>query len=183
MRAMKKINCLFVLAITLFMYNSCVEEDHFGNSSEKKVLSFSLEDQVGNTTIDQDEKTISVTVSASANISSLRPIDITVSTFATIEPDKGTTRDFSVPVIYTVRAEDGTSWDYVVNVKQEGSEPQLDNASFNAWYTTPKGYQEPGNDAGSIWATGNAGTVTLGDPNVTPFSISDADRAAKARDA
>ncbi len=142
-------------------------------------MSFMLEDQVGNSQINQDSRTISVTVSAVANVNSLKAIEITTSTFAKVSPAVGEAQDFTLPVAYAVVAEDGSSVEYTVTVKQEGSEPQLDNASFDTWFTTPKGYQEPGLDANSIWATGNAGTVTLGNPNVTPLAINGSDFAAK----
>lgn len=138
-----------------------------------------LEDQVGNSQINQDSRTISVTVSAVANVNSLKAIEITTSTFAKVSPAVGEAQDFTLPVAYAVVAEDGSSVEYTVTVKQEGSEPQLDNASFDTWFTTPKGYQEPGLDANSIWATGNAGTVTLRNPNVTPLAINGSDFAAK----
>jgi len=43
----------------------------------------------------------------------------------------------------------------------------------------PKGYQEPGADETTIWASGNAGVVTLGDANTTPLEISNGDFAVK----
>lgn len=175
---MKILQWVLLLAVILFI-GSCIKEDHFGNSSEKKILTFTLDNQVGNTQINQDSRTISVTVSAVAKVTSLKAIEITTSTFAKVSPAIGEAQDFTLPVAYTVVAEDGSNAEYTVTVKQEGSEPQLDNASFDAWFTTPKGYQEPGVDANSIWATGNAGTVTLGSPNVTPLAINGIDFAAK----
>jgi hypothetical protein len=169
---------IFSVAIILFSF-SCIQQDHFGVSPEKKILSFTLENQVGNTQINQETRTIAITVSAEAQLTSLKAMEISTSTFAKVNPAIGEAKDFTSPVSYTVVAEDGSDAEYTVTVKQEGSEPQLDNASFDTWFTTPKGYQEPGLDANSIWATGNAGTVTLGNPNVTPLVISGEDRAAK----
>lgn len=165
--------------IIIFFLNSCIKEDHFGKSSEKKILTFALENQVGNTRIDQETQEVNVAVNADADINSLKPLEISISTFAQVNPQTGEAQDFSEPVIYTVIAEDGTTAEYTVTVLQEGSEPQLDNSSFDDWYTTPKGYQEPGLDANSIWATGNAGTVTLGDANVTPLAINGDNNAVK----
>jgi hypothetical protein len=175
---MKTILKIFSVAIILF-FHSCVQEDHFGASTEKKILSFKLENQVGNTQINQETRSIAITVSAEAQLTSLKAVEISASTFAKVSPAIGEAQDFTSPVIYAVIAEDGSAVEYTVTVKQEGSEPQLDNSSFDNWYTTPKGYQEPGLDANSIWATGNAGTVTLGSPNVTPLVINGNDRAAK----
>lgn len=176
---MKKVFNIITILIVLSMISSCIQEDHFGSSPEKKILSFSLQDQVGNTSINLEAHAISITVSANAEITNLKPTEITLSTFAIINPGNGIATDFSVPAIYKVTAEDGSVQEYTINVKQEGSEPQLDNTDFNTWFTTPKGYQEPGADANSIWATGNAGTVTLGNPNVTPLLINGSDQAVK----
>jgi Putative carbohydrate metabolism domain len=175
---MKATSKIFSVAIILFSY-SCIQENHFGESTEKKILSFKLENQVGNTQLNQETRSIVITVSAEAQLTSLKAIEISASTFAKVSPAIGEAQDFTSPVTYTVIAEDGSTAEYTVTVKQEGSEPQLDNTSFDTWYTTPKGYQEPGLDANSIWATGNAGTVTLGSPNVTPLEIIANDRAAK----
>jgi hypothetical protein len=165
--------------IVVLVLNSCIQEDHFGKSSENKILSFLLENQVGNTQIDQQTRTVNIVVNADATLTSLKPVEITTSTFSMVIPEIGEIQDFSTPVVYSIIAEDGTTAAYSVYVKQEGAEPQLDNSTFDIWYTTPKGYQEPGLDASSIWATGNAGTVTLGKPNVTPMVINGEDRAAR----
>jgi len=175
---MKAIFKVLSVAIILFSY-SCIQEDYFGASAEKKILSFTLENQVGNTQLNQATRSIAITVSAEAQLTSLKAVEISASTFTKVSPDIGEANDFTSPVTYTVVAEDGSAAEYTVTVKQEGSEPQLDNSSFDNWYTTPKGYQEPGLDANSIWATGNAGTVTLGSPNITPLEINGNDRAAK----
>jgi hypothetical protein len=157
---------------------SCVTEDHFGSSSEKKILGFTFVGQVGNSQIDQLSREIKLMVGANQNIASLTPDDVVLSTFATIAPDITTAQDYSAPVAYTVTAEDGSTAAYTVLVTQEGTMPQLENTGFDDWYTTPKGYQEPGKDNNSIWASGNAGTTTLGDPNVNPLLINGSDFAA-----
>lgn len=164
---------------TMLLFVGCVNENYFGASAENKILAFTLTSQTGNTNIDQQSKTIRLKVSAAAVLTSLKPNEITLSTFAKIAPSQDIARDFSNPVTYTVTAENGTTESYMVIVEQEGANPQLENSSFDSWYTTPKGYQEPGENVNSIWATGNAGVVTLGSANVTPFTISTNDKAAK----
>jgi len=165
--------------VSFFIFFGCVQEYHFGKSSEKKILSFNLEGQVGNVSIDEDAKLVTVTVAADVDISRLAPTEIVISTFATVTPSPDVRNDFTNPAIYTVTAEDGSIAEYTVEVAQQGSEPQLDNSAFDLWFATPKGYKEPGVDANSIWATGNAGTVTLGSPNVTPLVINGSDQAVK----
>lgn len=168
-----------LLSGLLLILVACVNETHFGPSNEKKILGFNLENQVGNTAIDQENRLIALTVSAEADITNLRANAISLSTFATVAPAVGAAVDFSNVVSYTVTAEDGTSVTYSVDVTQEGSEPQLENGTFDTWFTTPKGYQEPGADANSIWATGNAGAITLGSANVSAFQVNNNDLAAK----
>ena len=170
---------LLFLALFCVVLSNCVSEDYFGNSDQKKILSFILINQVGNTIIEESTGTISVTVAATANIKQLKPQEIVLSTFATISPSSEELLDFSNPVKYTVTAEDGSTKTYTVTVKQEGSEPQLENSSFDDWYMTPKNYYEPGKDANSIWSSGNAGATTLGNANVTPFTINGTNIAAK----
>lgn len=170
---------LLFLALFCVVLSNCVSEDYFGNSDQKKILSFILINQVGNTIIEESSGTISVTVAATANIKQLKPQEIVLSTFATISPSSEELLDFSNPVKYTVTAEDGSTKTYTVTVKQEGSEPQLENSSFDDWYMTPKNYYEPGKDANSIWSSGNAGATTLGNANVTPFTINGTNIAAK----
>ncbi|MGL2993614.1 PCMD domain-containing protein [Flavobacterium sp. TSSA_36] len=170
---------LLFLALICVVLSNCVSEDYFGNSDQKKILSFILINQVGNTIIEESTGTISVTVAATANIKQLKPQEIVLSTFATISPSSEELLDFTNPVKYSVTAEDGSTKTYTVTVKQEGSEPQLENSSFDDWYMTPKNYYEPGKDANSIWSSGNAGATTLGNANVTPFTINGTNIAAK----
>lgn len=167
----------FILALVILTMG-CVKEDHFGPSSEKKILNFTLEGQVGNSQINQELNQITLTIAANADITDLVPSLVTISTFASLSPTIDIARDFSSPLQYIVEAENGSTVAYTIIVTQEGSEPQLENSSFDAWYTTPKGYYEPGADASSIWASGNAGVTTLGTANVNPLLISGIDNAA-----
>lgn len=176
LNTMKKI--VIVLLISL-VYSSCVTEDYFGTSDGKSILAFELEGQVGNAIIEEEEGSIAITIGATANIKQLKPRLVTLSTFAQLSPSSTTTLDFSSPQTYTVTAEDKSTRTYKVIVKQEGSEPQLENSSFDQWYMTPKNYYEPGQNSQSIWSSGNAGVTTLGNANVTPFTLNGSDLAAK----
>jgi hypothetical protein len=103
-----------------------------------------------------------------------------LSTYATLIPGKETYRDFTTPQVYRVQAEDGSEVSYSVIVTKEGANPQLENSTLDAWYTpTGKNYEEPGADASTIWASGNAGVVTINTANVTPVVIAGSDKAAK----
>jgi len=175
---MRKNNLIFLWAVILF--SGCVREDHFGRSSRKQIRYFSLENQSGSTRIIEDSLIIRITVSSTAELNRLRPDSILLSTYATLIPGKETFRDFTTPQVYRVQAEDGSEAAYSVFVTKEGANPQLENASLDAWYTPAgKSYEEPGADASTIWASGNAGVVTINTANVTGVAIAGTDKAAK----
>jgi hypothetical protein len=168
-----------VLALTLIAL-SCVKEDYFGRSALKEIRYFTITQQAGNTEINQDSLLIRIAVAPSANLAQLFADSISLSSYATISPGEGAVQDFSKPVIYTVTAEDGSTASYTVIVSRGSSTPQLDNAGLDDWYTpTGKNYQEPGKDENTIWATSNAGVVTLSTANVNPVVVSGTDRASE----
>jgi len=161
-------------------FSACVKEQQFGASRFKQIFYFSVPSQAGITEIDEDSLIIRIIVDAQADLTQIAPDSIRLSTYATISPATGIAQDFSLPVIYTVRAEDGSTASYKVNITNGAANPQLENSSFDLWYT-PGGvnYLEPGSDQNTIWATGNPGVVTIGAPNVTPLTISGSDLGAQ----
>ena len=98
----------------------------------------------------------------------LTPSEITTSNLSSVSPVAGVSQDFSNPVEYSVTAENGSISVYSVKAIRTGSKPQLDNASFEDWYTeTVSGNQveQPGKDkASTIWGTANRG-LALGGAN------------------
>ncbi|MFC5407120.1 S-layer homology domain-containing protein [Cohnella soli] len=95
-------------------------------NSAKAITSFSLASQTGTATIDATAHTIAIEVVHGTNVSSL------VAAFAlsagatakvgTVDQTSGTTaNDFRSPVTYTVKAENGTTQDWVVTVSEEPS--------------------------------------------------------------
>ncbi|MCU0381930.1 MAG: PCMD domain-containing protein [Chitinophagaceae bacterium] len=175
---MKKVALSLLAAILIAA--SCVKEDYFGKSGLNEILYFTITQQAGNTIIDQDSLIIRIPVAPSANLAQLSADSISLSSYASISPGVGDVQDFSQPVTYTVTAENGSAADYTVIVTRGSSTPQLDNGSLDEWYTpSGKNYQEPGKDDNTIWATGNAGVVTLTTPNVSPTVVSGTDRASE----
>ncbi len=91
-------------------------------NNAKQLLSFAFKnednelygDETITATIDEVNKTITATVSYSANAALLTP-SIEVSPDASVSPDIA--QDFSNPVTYTVTAEDGTTVDYQVTLE------------------------------------------------------------------
>jgi Putative carbohydrate metabolism domain len=177
---MKPIHYLFLSVAATVVTFGCVKEDHFGRSNLKKVVYYTLAGQVGNTQIVQDSLLIRISVAAQSDLTTLYADSIALSSYATATPGVGEILDFSQPVDLTVTAEDGSTTVYQVLVSRQSANPQLENASFDAWYVPEgKNYQEPGSDASTIWSTGNAGVVTLGSANVTPINITGNDNAAQ----
>lgn len=167
---------LFLIGVLLA---GCSTEDHFGQLSDKEILEFQLEEQVGNTKI-TDDTIINVTVPEDVylfNLTNLSASSIKVSDFATVSPKVGEKQDFSQPVAYTVTAEDGTTKVYYVTVHRggDGSDLQLPNSSFELWHDAEHGetkYIDIGLDKDSkTWATGNQGAafaIGLGADAVLP---------------
>ena len=85
-------------------------------SSETDILSFVIEGQVGVTTIDTDNHTVTLTMPFVTDLSTLVP-DFELSVGAESTPATGQVVDLSTPVIYTITAEDGTTQqDWTVTV-------------------------------------------------------------------
>ena len=173
---------IILVSILIASLAACVKEDHFGKTPLKQILYFAIEGQAGNARIVEDSLLIYVKVSSAVDIKALTLDSVKLSTFAKLSPDPKRPQDFSTPFTYTVTAEDGTTAVYTVSVQQEGNQPQLENSAFDDWYTpSGKSYQQPGADAGSIWASANDGVTTTGanNFNTTPLLISGIDYAAQ----
>jgi hypothetical protein len=104
-------------------------------SDEKDILSFSLTEQTGPSTINATDHTVAIEVTQGTNVTALAPV-ISVSDRATIDPASGTARDFTSAVTYTVTAEDGSTQDWTVTVSvavgiQDVNSSTLTVYSFN----------------------------------------------------
>lgn len=162
-----------VLVLCVAFLWSCVSEDHFGKSAKALIHAFEIEEQIGTATIDNEALTVTISVSEEQTDLKLAPTIIAISNFAQVTPRINEEQDFSTPVIYTVTAENGETNTYTVTVERSGPDTQLDNASFEDWYTATslgKSFEQPGSSkAATIWDTANAGLVLGGaDPNTKP---------------
>lgn len=90
--------------------NNNSKSDDIAPSSEKEITEFVLADVSG--TIGDEDIAVVLPFGTST---SLKPT-ITVSDKATVSPGSLEEQDFSVPVIYTVTAEDGSTKGYIVTV-------------------------------------------------------------------
>ncbi len=124
-------------------------------STEKQITEFRLAglnpDVLG--AIDQITGNITLTVPFGTNLKTLVPT-IKLSTLATVSPLSGVNQDFTNPVTYTVKAEDGTTKVYKVFISIPGEDLQTlfvgnDNGDFYA--INPK----TGNQQWSVNVDGN----------------------------
>lgn len=127
-------------------------------SSEKQLLTFVFNDfsPAIAGVIDQNTKTISATVPADADLTTLVPT-ITISAKASITPASGISQNFTNPVNYTITAEDGTTAIYTVTVTQSVYNPETLNGTMSANRTLTN--QTDGIDYiidGQLYIDGNA---------------------------
>lgn len=102
-----------LIAAMLFM-NACdVEQEPYiqGAEDEKLILTFRVDSVYG--IIDEDQSLVRLNFPAGTDVTHLKPT-ITISNYATIEPESGVAQDFTNPVYYTVTAYNGTTARYMV---------------------------------------------------------------------
>jgi len=88
-------------------------------SNETKIVSFTVNGQVGNTVIDTANYTVTAEVEYLTDLTALTP-EIEISSYAKIAPLSGVTQDFTYPVVYTVTAEDGTTiQEWIITIFEE----------------------------------------------------------------
>lgn len=98
-----------------------VTAEIFNAQSEKKILSFQVEDPATEGVINETVKTVTLTFPSGTDVTNLVPI-IEVSVGAKIDPASGVVQDFSQPVTYTVTAQDGSTTTYTVTAIVLGDE-------------------------------------------------------------
>jgi Leucine-rich repeat (LRR) protein len=120
---------LTIVVLAFILLNSCSNDNNDPTpeeqvevpalSNEKQILSFQLglttdlcSGEISNT-INETEKTITITVTANTPITSVIP-DMELSAGAFVSPNSA--QDFNQPVSYLVTAEDNTTAEYTVNV-------------------------------------------------------------------
>lgn len=118
-----------VLAV-VFGMNACdVEKEPYiqGADDEKAILKFEVNDVIG--TVDESSKIVVLDFPAGTDVSHLTPT-ITISTYATIEPESGVPQDFTNPVYYTVTAMNGTTAQYMVEAVVHDADNEKSIRSF-----------------------------------------------------
>jgi hypothetical protein len=169
-----------LVVLTTFAFTACIKEDHFGKSSYREIIRFSLPMQLGSTVINQDSLVVRIAVSQELDITNLVPSEVTISNFATLSPPADMAQDFSEPVKYTVTAEDGALSTYTIYVATDEPKIQVSNSQFQHWHVTNSGYLQPGaNKNDTVWSTGNAGVNTFGFVNASPLNRTAGDTAVR----
>lgn len=176
---MKK-QLLYIGSIFLFvLQQACIPDDKFGFSDFKEIKTFEIPGQAGATTINKVDRTIAVPFAEDAAVTALAPSIIELSNMASVEPRVGQIQDFSMPVIYTVTAEDGSQAFWEVSAIRAEPRPQLTNTDFDLWYDAG-GYLQPGESAGNtIWDTANKALSLVGRFNTSPEDLGGGDLAAR----
>ncbi|MDD4645470.1 MAG: DUF5018 domain-containing protein [Bacteroidales bacterium] len=124
--------CSAFALMLLLVSGGCGKDDP--KSSEKQVLSFGFASTVPTVTaiIDQNLHTITATVPGGSSLTALVPT-ITVSDGATVSPGSGVAQNFTLPVVYTVIAEDGSQATYIATITVDGSgDPETLSGSMSA---------------------------------------------------
>jgi hypothetical protein len=175
---MKKATAGLIL-LSMFAAVSCIKEDFFGLSSFKEITAFELPGQAGVTTINSEERTITVPMSEGADLTSISPSVLEISNLASVSPSIEEAQDFSEPVVYTVSAEDNSQAQWTVSAIAALPNPQLPNSNFDLWYTVSD-YQQPGESAdNTVWGTANRAVSIAGDANANPEDLGGGDFAAR----
>lgn len=118
-----------MLAAMMFM-NACdIEKEPYiqGVEDEKCILTFRVDSVYGS--VDEDSKIVRLDFSAGTDVTHLVPT-ITISNYATIEPESGVAHDFTNPVYYTVTAMNGTTAQYMVEAVVHDAENEKSIVSF-----------------------------------------------------
>lgn len=169
---------MMIAALALFC--ACADDTYFGSSPWNEITAFTVPGQSGATTISKTKDTVHLSVGSGVDRTDLVPEVFEISNFASVTPARDAPQDFTAPVEYVVRAENGSQRVWTVTIDEVGEHPQLDNSGFNAWYQTSAGiigtpieYMEPGeSEETTIWATANFGlTKYKSQPNTTPVDI------------
>ena len=118
-----------LLAARLFM-NACdVEKEPYiqGAEDERFILEFRVDSVYG--TVDEDTKIVRLDFPAGTDVTHLIPT-ITISNYATIEPESGVAQDFTNPVYYTVTSLSGISAQYMVEAIVHDADNEKSILSF-----------------------------------------------------
>ncbi len=116
-----------LLPFLLFFAVSCSKKDEpIAKSSAKSITGFSFNavNPAVSASIDETAKTITANFPIGTDLTQLIPT-ITISSLATITPNTGIVQDFTNPISYTVKAEDGSTSIYTTKITRTKSSSQI----------------------------------------------------------
>ncbi len=135
-------------------------------SAEAEITAFKLNGQIGTETINSTAGTIAINVPLGTSLSSAIPQNVSISAQASINPLASAAQNFTVPVVYTVTAQNGTTKNWTVNVTQIAS-PAKEITAF-VLSSSQIGAATINSAAGTIGIT-MPNTVNI--TNISPTSI------------
>ncbi len=129
------INDPFPLGVTTILWkatdssgnsSTCAQEVNivFNPSTEKEIISFSIQNQIGETIIDKSNFTIKLTMPFGTDVTNLSPI-FEISNEAESLPTSGEIVDFSESAVFQITAEDKSiqEWKVVVVIEEDNTIP------------------------------------------------------------
>lgn len=173
-----------MVVIVALAITGCLEEDHFGYSSDALITEFRVFSQIGDATIDVENKTIVVEMLGSILASRATIKKMALSSFAMSDEGVGSVLNLDSIATIQVIAEDGTEAIWSIESTIRTSHPQIRNSNFNDWYQTSSGYFEPALSEtiqllSPIWSTNNGASSSIGITTVIPFEILSNNYAAR----
>ncbi|TSE10131.1 BspA family leucine-rich repeat surface protein [Aquimarina algiphila] len=109
----------FLVALLLVVITSCSKDDEpVVKSKLKELTSFVIKDIEA--TVDEQLKTVAITLPVGTTVTALKAT-AEISEKASISPDPTAALDYSKPVVFEVKAEDGTTQEYTVTVTLEAA--------------------------------------------------------------
>lgn len=110
-------------------FNECTQTITVNNgaSSNNSITVFSIEGQIGETSIDIENNTVMLIMPFGTNVEALTPV-LELPDNATVSPASEEVNDFSSPVSYIVTAQDGSSQEWIVSiaVEDDTTEPTIE---------------------------------------------------------
>lgn len=88
---------------------------NFIPSMDNAITAFSIDSQLGETNIDDSNKTVQLIVPFGTDVTALAP-NVSISSEAMVSPASEETQDFTEPVVYTVTAQDGTEQNWTITI-------------------------------------------------------------------
>lgn len=133
-----------VIILILFTLNGCKKDETTPDpvapivSVGKQIIHFKIVTPAATGIIDTINKTISVSVPAGTNVTSITT-DISIATGHTISPVSGVVQNFTNPVVYTVKRPDNSTTHWTVTVASSGVNVDQDITQSVTW-TADKTY-------------------------------------------